>query len=78
MTADIPRPLEVQVQETLPGFYSVGWNTYNTEIQDICSSGNLSPPSGEDAGYSCPSAGTYNFHFVYNMFGDRNAWVRLT
>mmetsp|Transcript_18538 Transcript_18538/g.44714 ORF Transcript_18538/g.44714 Transcript_18538/m.44714 type:complete len:244 (-) Transcript_18538:204-935(-) len=77
MTADIPRPLEIHVKRTMPGFYSLGWSAYDAQVDDICESGNLSPPSGEDAGYYCPQAGKYNFHFMYDLFGERNAWYAM-
>jgi hypothetical protein len=76
MTADIPRPLDIHVVKTMPGFYSLGFGAYHTQVDNVCSAGTLTPPEGEDAGYYCPQAGTYNFHFVYDIFGDRNAWVR--
>ena len=75
MTSDIPRPLEIHVKSTMPGFYSLGWSAYDAQVDDICESGKLSPPSGDDAGYYCPQAGTYNFHFMYDLFGDQNSWV---
>lgn len=69
--SDIPRPMRVHMSKTFPSWYSVGVNDYNRQIDDICSSGSLSPPENDDAGYSCPSAGTYNFHFSFKNPGSR-------
>jgi hypothetical protein len=51
----------------------MGMNAYNAEVNDICQTGTLSPPENEDAGYSCPSAGVYNFHFSFKNPGNRRS-----
>lgn len=28
----------------------------------------------DNAGYSCPNAGVYNFHFTHNIWGSESAW----
>jgi len=71
--ADLPRPMMVKVSKTFPSFYAMGTNVYNADIYDLCD-GAVASPYDDDAGYVCPSAGLYNFHFEYQNFGDRKKW----
>lgn len=59
--------------DTVAGWYKAGINAYNSQINDVCSSGALTPPENEDAGYYCPSAGVYNFHFSFKNPGSRRS-----
>ncbi len=43
-------------------------------VDDVCDSGVISPPEVNNAGYSCPSAGLYNFHFTHDIWGTESAW----
>ena len=47
------------------------------EVEDvkICSAGVLSAPAGDDADYSCPEAGQYNFHINgQKILGSIESW----
>lgn len=66
--------MKVHVVRTMPFFYSLGLGAYDTQIDNICKSGTLTPPEGDSAGYYCPEAGTYNFHFMYDLWGNSNGW----
>lgn len=68
---DIPRPMNVHLTNTFPSWYKMGINAYNGQVYDVCSSGVLTAPENEDAGYSCPSAGVYNFHTSFKVPGSR-------
>jgi hypothetical protein len=59
------------MSQTFPSWYKMGVNSYNSQIDDVCHSGALTPPENDDAGYSCPSAGVYNFHFAFKNPGSR-------
>lgn len=72
VSGDIPRPMEVKMSRTFPSFYAIGTNIYNGEIEDICY--DTIAPGTDDAEYSCPNQGQYNFHFKYNNFGTRQKW----
>lgn len=50
------------------------------EVDDICSYdyASLTPPAGNDAGYSCPDAGLYNFHVNYDLWGSPDSWYATT
>jgi len=52
----------------------MGTNVYNSQVEDVCDSNTLAPPDGDDSEYSCPSAGLYNFNFIYKNFGGRRKW----
>ena len=74
-TTDFPSNPEIKVKPTLPlmpfsGFYSVYDSIASTT--NLCNA--ISPPAGNDAGYSCPSAGLYNFGTDYHIWGDPHAW----
>jgi len=71
---DIPRPLQVKVSRTFPSFYALGTNVYRGEVEDVCEDGTLAAPNDDDAVYSCPNAGQYNFHFNYTNYGTRKKW----
>ncbi|KAG7349382.1 hypothetical protein IV203_011979 [Nitzschia inconspicua] len=71
--SDIPRPMRVHMANTFPGWYKAGFNAYNSQISDVCSSGAMSPPENEDSAYSCPSPGVYNFHFSFKNPGNRRS-----
>ena len=70
---DIPRPMKISVSKTLPSLPSAGVPVYSTYVEDVCSSGYLTsyPDGSED---TCPSAGLYNFNFVYPSFGSTDSW----
>jgi hypothetical protein len=63
--------MRVHLSQTFPSWYSVGVNSYNSQVEDVCQSGALTPPENDDAGYACPSPGVYNFHFSFRNFGNR-------
>ena len=73
-TADIPRPLKITVTNTLSNWYSWGLSSNSTVVDDICQTGLISPPDVDSAGYSCPNAGVYNFHFTHDIWGSDSAW----
>jgi len=73
--SDLPRPLDIHVSRTFPSHYNIGTNVYNNQVVDICDSGTVTAyPDSDDAAYSCPSAGVYNFNFVFENFGGRQKW----
>jgi len=73
--ADLPRPMEISAYKTVPNLYSVGSRIYSSDVEDVCSSGKLSPVSyGDGDGQTCPGSGVYNFNFIYENFGSRNSW----
>lgn len=73
--ADLPRPLELSVQRTLPSVYSIGTKVYSAEVDDICESGKItSYPDDNDDEDSCPQSGVYKFNFIYDSFGTHQSW----
>merc|ERR1712161_121041 len=49
-------------------------NVDRGEVEDVCEDGTLAAPNDDDAVYSCPNAGQYNFHFNYTNYGTRKKW----
>ena len=63
------------MSRTFPSFYKMGTSVFNTQVDDICESGAVTAfPDTDDNAYNCPSAGVYNFNFVFENFGGRKKW----
>jgi hypothetical protein len=76
-TVDLPSELLITVSPSLPRLASTGVvRVYDHVVDDVCGSNSttLNPPAGADATYSCPSAGLYNFHTTYTLWGNTSAW----
>mmetsp|Transcript_11225 Transcript_11225/g.22223 ORF Transcript_11225/g.22223 Transcript_11225/m.22223 type:complete len:244 (+) Transcript_11225:133-864(+) len=75
-SADIPRPLAISVSRTFPSVYSVGTQVFSNQVDDLCEDGVLTAiPDSDDAdSNTCPSAGVYNFSFLFNNYGSRKSW----
>lgn len=75
-TTDLPSEVKVSVSPSIPHFPDSGvFETYHYQNYTSYSCDTLlKAPAGDDAGYSCPDAGVYNYRFTFGMFGDPDAW----
>jgi hypothetical protein len=67
----------ITVRPSIPHMGFTGlFSVYSQAVDDVCSSNSttLTAPAGNDATYSCPSAGLYNFHTNYTLWGNSSAW----
>ena len=54
--------------------FPFGPKVFMDESKQVCASGILNPPEGDDSGYKCPSAGVYNFKTSVRLPGDDYSW----
>jgi hypothetical protein len=75
-TQDFPFQSHVVLTPSIPrlsGFGGLGSLEATGYTSEYCGS-ILSAPAGNDAGYTCPEAGLYNFRLTFALFGESLAW----
>eukprot|EP00537_Pseudo-nitzschia_pungens_P000402 CAMPEP_0172361294 /NCGR_PEP_ID=MMETSP1060-20121228/5146_1 /TAXON_ID=37318 /ORGANISM="Pseudo-nitzschia pungens, Strain cf. cingulata" /LENGTH=240 /DNA_ID=CAMNT_0013083515 /DNA_START=96 /DNA_END=818 /DNA_ORIENTATION=- len=74
--ADLPRPMVVTAKRTFPSIYGMGKQVFSGEVEDVCEAGVVTalPDDDGNQSHSCPSAGTYNFNFLFENYGSRKSW----
>lgn len=72
----MPSEIGLSVRPSLPHLPGSGWFStykYQDSISNSCGD-HLNAPAGNDAGYSCPDAGLYNYRGNFTLFGDPDEW----